>query len=51
MTASARWPTWRAGKVRDIRLSDVSACTLRKAHAAHPVAALQTECSPWTRHT
>jgi aryl-alcohol dehydrogenase-like predicted oxidoreductase len=40
----------RAGKVRAIGLSEVSAPTLRRAHAAHPIAALQTEYSPWTRN-
>lgn len=39
-----------AGKVRAIGLSEVSAATLRKAHAVHPVAALQTEYSLWTRN-
>jgi hypothetical protein len=40
----------RAGKIRSIGLSEVSAPTLRKAHAEHPVAALQTEYSLWTRN-
>lgn len=40
----------RAGKVRAIGLSEVSAATLRRAHAVHPVAALQTEYSLWTRN-
>lgn len=39
-----------AGKIRSIGLSEVSAATLRKAHAVHPIAALQTEYSPWTRN-
>jgi aryl-alcohol dehydrogenase-like predicted oxidoreductase len=39
----------RAGKVRAIGLSEVSAATLRRAHAVHPIAALQTEYSLWTR--
>jgi aryl-alcohol dehydrogenase-like predicted oxidoreductase len=39
-----------AGKIRAIGLSEVSAATLRKAHAVHPVAALQTEYSLWTRN-
>ncbi len=39
-----------AGKIRAIGLSEVSATTLRKAHAVHPIAALQTEYSPWTRN-
>jgi aryl-alcohol dehydrogenase-like predicted oxidoreductase len=37
------------GKVREIGLSEVSADTLRKAHAVHPIAAVQTEYSLWTR--
>jgi aryl-alcohol dehydrogenase-like predicted oxidoreductase len=40
----------RAGKIRAIGLSEVSAATLRKAHAVHPIAALQTEYSLWTRN-
>lgn len=40
----------RAGKVRAIGLSEVSATTLRKAHAVHPIAAVQTEYSLWTRN-
>lgn len=38
-----------AGKVRAIGLSEVSADTLRRAHAVHPIAALQSEYSLWTR--
>ncbi|MFT4013662.1 MAG: aldo/keto reductase [Paracoccus sp. (in: a-proteobacteria)] len=37
------------GKVRAIGLSEVSAGTLRRAHATHPIAALQSEYSLWTR--
>jgi len=37
------------GKVRAIGLSEVSAATLRRAHATHPIAALQSEYSLWTR--
>jgi len=40
----------RAGKVRAIGLSEVSAATLRRAHAVHPVSALQNEYSLWTRN-
>jgi aryl-alcohol dehydrogenase-like predicted oxidoreductase len=40
----------QAGKVRSIGLSEVSAGTLRKAHAVHPITALQTEYSLWTRN-
>ena len=39
----------REGKVREIGLSEVSADTLKKAHAVHPIAAVQTEYSLWTR--
>jgi aryl-alcohol dehydrogenase-like predicted oxidoreductase len=38
------------GKIRAIGLSEVSADTVRRAHAVHPVAALQTEYSLWTRN-
>lgn len=37
------------GKVRHLGLSEVSAQTLRRAHAVHPIAALQTEYSLWFR--
>ncbi len=40
----------RAGKIQAIGLSEVSASTLRRAHAVHPIAALQTEYSLWTRN-
>lgn len=40
----------RQGKVRAIGLSEVSAATLLKAHAVHPIAALQNEYSLWTRN-
>jgi aryl-alcohol dehydrogenase-like predicted oxidoreductase len=38
------------GYIRSIGLSEVSAATLRKAHAVHPIAAVQTEYSLWTRN-
>jgi aryl-alcohol dehydrogenase-like predicted oxidoreductase len=38
-----------AGKVRFLGLSEASPETLRRAHAVHPVSALQTEYSLWTR--
>lgn len=38
-----------AGKVRAIGLSEVSAETIRKAHAVHPVSAVQSEYSLWSR--
>ncbi len=40
-----------AGKIRTIGLSEVSADTLRRAHAVHPVTAVQSEYSLWTRNT
>src|SRR3954468_18910276 len=40
----------REGKVRSIGLSEVSVDMLRRAHAIHPIAALQTEYSLWTRN-
>ncbi|WP_295954961.1 aldo/keto reductase [Rhodoferax sp.] len=40
----------RQGKIQTIGLSEVSASTLRKAHAVHPIIALQTEYSLWTRN-
>ena len=40
----------RDGKVRAIGLSEVSATTLRRAHAVHPIAAVQSEYSLWTRN-
>ncbi|WP_088281327.1 aldo/keto reductase [Ideonella sp. A 288] len=39
-----------AGKVRALGLSEVSAATLRRAHAVHSIAAVQTEYSLWTRN-
>ncbi len=40
----------KAGKVRAIGLSEVSGATIRRAHAIHPIAAVQTEYSLWTRN-
>jgi aryl-alcohol dehydrogenase-like predicted oxidoreductase len=37
------------GKVRYIGLSEAGPATIRRAHAIHPVSALQTEYSLWTR--
>jgi aryl-alcohol dehydrogenase-like predicted oxidoreductase len=39
----------RAGKVRHLGLSEAAAPTIRRAQAEHPIAALQTEYSLWTR--
>jgi aryl-alcohol dehydrogenase-like predicted oxidoreductase len=38
------------GKVRFLGLSEASPATIRRAHAVHPVSALQTEYSLWARH-
>lgn len=37
------------GKIRHIGLSEASPATIRRAHAVHPISALQTEYSLWTR--
>jgi aryl-alcohol dehydrogenase-like predicted oxidoreductase len=39
----------KAGKVRYLGLSEAAAATIRRAHAVHPIAALQTEYSLWMR--
>jgi aryl-alcohol dehydrogenase-like predicted oxidoreductase len=39
-----------AGKIRAIGLSEMSAETIRRAHAVHPIAAVQTEYSPMVRN-
>lgn len=39
-----------AGKIRAIGLSEMSAATIRRAHAVHPIAAIQSEYSPWVRN-
>jgi aryl-alcohol dehydrogenase-like predicted oxidoreductase len=38
-----------AGKIRHIGLSEAWVSTIRRAHAVHPITALQSEYSPWTR--
>ena len=40
----------REGKIGSIGLSEVSGATLHRAHAVHPIAALQSEYSLWTRN-
>ncbi len=40
----------REGKVSALGLSEVSAATLRRAHAVHPIAAVQSEYSLWSRN-
>jgi aryl-alcohol dehydrogenase-like predicted oxidoreductase len=39
----------RAGKVRYLGLSEAGPATIRRAHSVHPISALQTEYSLWTR--
>jgi len=39
----------KAGKVRYLGLSEAAARTIRRAHAVHPISALQTEYSLWSR--
>jgi aryl-alcohol dehydrogenase-like predicted oxidoreductase len=39
----------RAGKVRYLGLSEAAPATIRRAHAVHPISALQTEYSLWSR--
>ncbi|WP_243321262.1 aldo/keto reductase [Geothrix sp. SG200] len=39
----------KAGKVRFLGLSEAAPATIRRAHAVHPITALQTEYSLWTR--
>ncbi len=39
----------RTGKVRYLGLSEISAATLRRAHQVHPITAVQSEYSLWTR--
>jgi aryl-alcohol dehydrogenase-like predicted oxidoreductase len=39
----------RAGKVRFLGLSEAAPATIRRAHAVHPISALQTEYSLWSR--
>ena len=48
-TVSAMAELVRAGKVRFLGLSEAGAETIRRAHAVHPITALQSEYSLWTR--
>jgi aryl-alcohol dehydrogenase-like predicted oxidoreductase len=48
-TVGAMAETVKAGKVRFLGLSEASPKTLRRAHAVHPISALQTEYSLWER--
>jgi aryl-alcohol dehydrogenase-like predicted oxidoreductase len=48
-TAGAMGQLVKEGKIRAIGLSEVTAATLRRAHAVYPVTAVQTEYSLWSR--
>ncbi len=48
-SAAALGDLVKAGKVRAVGLSEASSKTLRRAHAIHPIASVQTEYSLWTR--
>jgi aryl-alcohol dehydrogenase-like predicted oxidoreductase len=48
-TVGAMAEAVRAGKARALGLCNVDAATLRRAHAVHPIAAVQNEYSLWTR--
>jgi aryl-alcohol dehydrogenase-like predicted oxidoreductase len=49
-TVGAMGQLVEAGKVRYIGLSEAAADTIRRAHEEHPITAVQTEYSLWTRH-
>ncbi|WP_342480922.1 aldo/keto reductase [Paenibacillus sp. FSL L8-0340] len=48
-TVGAMTDLVKEGKVRSLGLSEASASTLRRAHAVHPISALQSEYSLWSR--
>jgi len=48
-TAAAMADLVKEGKIKGIGFSEISSATLRRAHAIHPVTAVQTEYSLWTR--
>jgi len=49
-TVAAMAELVKGGKVRYLGLSEASPATIRRAHAVHPITALQTEYSLWERH-
>ncbi|MFM9910471.1 MAG: aldo/keto reductase, partial [Chitinophagaceae bacterium] len=49
VTVGAMAQLVKEGKIRGIGLSEVSSTTIRKAHAIHPITAIQTEYSLWSR--
>ena len=48
-TVGAMAELFREGKIRHLGLSEASPATIRRAHAVHPITALQTEYSLWSR--
>jgi aryl-alcohol dehydrogenase-like predicted oxidoreductase len=48
-TVAAMSSLVKGGKIRGIGLSEVSSATIRKAHAVHPLTAVQSEYSLWSR--
>ncbi|EIW51644.1 Aldo/keto reductase [Trametes versicolor FP-101664 SS1] len=48
LTVRAMAEQVKAGKVKYLGLSEISSATLRRAHAVHPIAAIQVEYSPFT---
>ena len=48
-TATALGQLVKEGKIRGIGFSEISSATLRRAHTVHPVTAVQSEYSLWTR--
>ena len=48
-TVGAMTELVQQGKVRHLGLSEASSATIRRAHGVHPITALQTEYSLWTR--
>ncbi len=48
-TVSAMGDLVKSGKIRGLGLSEVSASTLRRAHKTHPISAVQSEYSLWSR--
>jgi aryl-alcohol dehydrogenase-like predicted oxidoreductase len=48
-TVGAMGELVKAGKVRHLGLSEAAPATIRRAHAVHPIAVLQTEYSLWSR--
>jgi len=48
-TVGAMADLFKEGKIKGIGLSEVSVATLRRAHAVHPVSAVQSEYSLWSR--